>query len=57
MSSRSDMEYLGSRRVLTCSYAAAYPSRRRLFDSLNERSGQTLRELCAGLDIARQSVS
>ena len=33
--------------------ALADPSRRRLLDSLNERSGQTLRELCAGLDMAR----
>src|ERR1700730_13029194 len=32
-------------------------SRRRLLDSLNARNGQTLRELCAGLDMARQSVS
>src|ERR1700692_4333049 len=37
--------------------ALAGPSRRRLLDSLNGRSGQTLRELCAGLDMARQSVS
>ena len=37
--------------------ALADPSRRRLLDSLNVRSGQTLRELCAGLDMARQSVS
>jgi DNA-binding transcriptional ArsR family regulator/uncharacterized protein YndB with AHSA1/START domain len=37
--------------------ALADPSRRRLLDSLNERSGLTLRELCAGLDMARQSVS
>jgi uncharacterized protein YndB with AHSA1/START domain len=37
--------------------ALADPSRRLLLDSLNERNGQTLRELCAGLDIARQSVS
>jgi DNA-binding transcriptional ArsR family regulator/uncharacterized protein YndB with AHSA1/START domain len=37
--------------------ALADPSRRRLLDSLNERNGQTLRELCAGLDMARQSVS
>src|SRR6201996_262265 len=37
--------------------ALAAPSRRRLLDSLNERSGQTLRELCAGLSMARQSVS
>jgi uncharacterized protein YndB with AHSA1/START domain len=37
--------------------ALSDPSRRRLLDSLNERNGQTLRELCAGLDMARQSVS
>jgi uncharacterized protein YndB with AHSA1/START domain/DNA-binding transcriptional ArsR family regulator len=37
--------------------ALADPSRRRLLDDLNARNGQTLRELCAGLDIARQSVS
>src|ERR1700759_3869123 len=37
--------------------ALADPSRRLLLDRLNERSGQTLRELCAGLDMARQSVS
>ncbi|BBH69946.1 ArsR family transcriptional regulator [Actinoplanes sp. OR16] len=37
--------------------ALADSSRRRLLDSLNERNGQTLRELCAGLDMARQSVS
>jgi len=37
--------------------ALADASRRRLLDSLNARSGQTLRELCAGLDMARQSVS
>src|SRR5437763_15774667 len=37
--------------------ALADPSRRLLLDSLNERGGQTLRELCAGLDMARQSVS
>ena len=28
-----------------------------LLDSLNARNGQTLRELCSGLDMARQSVS
>jgi uncharacterized protein YndB with AHSA1/START domain/DNA-binding transcriptional ArsR family regulator len=33
------------------------PSRRRLLDMLNARNGQTLRELCADLDMARQSVS
>jgi uncharacterized protein YndB with AHSA1/START domain/DNA-binding transcriptional ArsR family regulator len=37
--------------------ALADPSRRRLLDVLNERNGRTLRELCAGLDMARQSVS
>src|ERR671931_1968359 len=37
--------------------ALADPTRRLLLDSLNERNGQTLRELCAGLDMARQSVS
>jgi uncharacterized protein YndB with AHSA1/START domain/DNA-binding transcriptional ArsR family regulator len=37
--------------------ALADTSRRRLLDGLNDRSGQTLRELCAGLDMARQSVS
>ncbi|WP_433523541.1 ArsR/SmtB family transcription factor [Nocardia pseudovaccinii] len=37
--------------------ALADPSRRRLLDSLNARNGQTLRELCAELDMARQSVS
>ena len=37
--------------------ALADRSRRALLDRLNERNGQTLRELCAGLDMARQSVS
>jgi uncharacterized protein YndB with AHSA1/START domain/DNA-binding transcriptional ArsR family regulator len=37
--------------------ALADPSRRQLLDRLEARSGQTLRELCAGLDMARQSVS
>jgi uncharacterized protein YndB with AHSA1/START domain len=37
--------------------ALADASRRRLLDSLNARNGQNLRELCAGLDMARQSVS
>jgi uncharacterized protein YndB with AHSA1/START domain/DNA-binding transcriptional ArsR family regulator len=37
--------------------ALADASRRRLLDSLNARNGQTLRELCTGLDMARQSVS
>jgi uncharacterized protein YndB with AHSA1/START domain/DNA-binding transcriptional ArsR family regulator len=37
--------------------ALADPTRRRLLDSLNARGGQNLRELCAGLDMARQSVT
>src|SRR6266550_4272425 len=37
--------------------ALADPSRRLLLDSLNARNGQTLRELCSGLQMARQSVS
>jgi uncharacterized protein YndB with AHSA1/START domain/DNA-binding transcriptional ArsR family regulator len=37
--------------------ALADPSRRRLLDNLNARSGQTLRELCMGMGMARQSVS
>src|SRR4051794_41953585 len=37
--------------------ALADPSRRLLLDRLNERNGQTLRELCSALDMARQSVS
>jgi uncharacterized protein YndB with AHSA1/START domain/DNA-binding transcriptional ArsR family regulator len=37
--------------------ALADPSRRTLLDRLNRRNGQTLRDLCAGLDMARQSVS
>ncbi len=37
--------------------ALADPSRRSLLDRLNRRNGQTLRELCSGLDMARQSVS
>jgi uncharacterized protein YndB with AHSA1/START domain/DNA-binding transcriptional ArsR family regulator len=37
--------------------ALADPGRRRLLDSLNTRNGQTLSELCADMDMARQSVS
>src|SRR6202034_384704 len=37
--------------------ALADPSRRMLLDSVNAHNGQTLRQLCAGLDMARQSVS
>jgi DNA-binding transcriptional ArsR family regulator len=37
--------------------ALADPSRRRLLDSLNAHNGQSLRELCTGLAMTRQSVS
>lgn len=37
--------------------ALADPSRRRLLDRLNERNGQSLRELCTGLEMSRQAVS
>jgi uncharacterized protein YndB with AHSA1/START domain/DNA-binding transcriptional ArsR family regulator len=37
--------------------ALSDPSRRALLDRLNRRNGQTLRELCGGLAMARQSVS
>ncbi len=37
--------------------ALADPVRRRLLDRLNARNGQTLRELCDGLELARQSIS
>lgn len=37
--------------------ALADPSRRVLLDRLNQRNGQTLGELCDGLEMARQSVS
>jgi DNA-binding transcriptional ArsR family regulator len=37
--------------------ALADPSRRQLLDRLHGRNGQTLSELCKGLDMARQSVT
>ncbi|WP_156754803.1 ArsR/SmtB family transcription factor [Actinokineospora pegani] len=37
--------------------ALADPGRRALLDRLRERGGQTLGELCQGMDMARQSVS
>jgi DNA-binding transcriptional ArsR family regulator/uncharacterized protein YndB with AHSA1/START domain len=37
--------------------ALADPSRRQLLDSLRGEDGQTLRDLCSGLAMARQSVS
>ncbi|MGA7416105.1 MAG: helix-turn-helix domain-containing protein [Bryobacteraceae bacterium] len=35
----------------------ADPSRRELIDRLHAKNGQTLSELCKGLDMARQSVT
>ncbi len=37
--------------------ALADPSRRQLLDRLHAKNGQTLTELCQGLDMARQSVT
>ena len=37
--------------------ALADPTRRRLLDLLHSRNGQTLGELCANLDMARQSAT
>ena len=37
--------------------ALSDPSRRRLLDRLNHQNGQNLTELCAGLNMARQSVT
>jgi DNA-binding transcriptional ArsR family regulator/uncharacterized protein YndB with AHSA1/START domain len=37
--------------------ALADPGRRRLLDSLNDENGQTLRDLCRDMGMARQSVS
>ena len=37
--------------------ALADPSRRTLLDSLYEHNGQTLGQLCAALDMTRQSVT
>lgn len=37
--------------------ALADPSRRTLIDRLHARNGQTLGELCEGLDMKRQSVT
>lgn len=38
-------------------HALADATRRRLLDVLHERNGQTLGELCIGLDMTRQAVS
>ena len=37
--------------------ALADPSRRKLLDRLHYRNGQTLGELCAGLEMTRQAVA
>jgi DNA-binding transcriptional ArsR family regulator len=37
--------------------ALADPSRRELLDRLHMKNGQTLSELCAGLDMTRQAVT
>jgi len=37
--------------------ALADPTRRRLLDALRVESGQTLGELCGGLDMTRQAVT
>ena len=37
--------------------ALADGSRRKLLDSLHRRNGQTLNELCAGLEMSRQAVT
>jgi DNA-binding transcriptional ArsR family regulator len=37
--------------------ALADPSRRELLDRLHAKNGQTLTELCAGLDMTRQAVT
>jgi len=37
--------------------ALADTSRRQLLDSLHAKNGQTLSELCAGLDMTRQAVT
>jgi DNA-binding transcriptional ArsR family regulator len=37
--------------------ALADPSRRHLLDRLFEQNGQTLNELCAGMEMTRQAVS
>ena len=42
---------------MTCSRPSPTRSGRLLLDRLNARNGQTLRELCTGLDTTRQAVS
>ena len=57
MSEETGREGTGVEEIDEVLRALADPSRRRLLDSLNARNGQRLRELCAGLDMTRQSVS
>jgi uncharacterized protein YndB with AHSA1/START domain/DNA-binding transcriptional ArsR family regulator len=60
MAAYPDREALGDAGVRALDgvfRALADPGRRRLLDSLNARNGQTLRELCADMHMARQSVS
>lgn len=38
-------------------HALADASRRQLLDSLHRRNGQTLQQLCRGLDMTRQAVA
>ncbi len=47
----------GRREIDAVFRALGDPARRRLLDRLNERSGLTLGELCAGMGMTRQSVS
>jgi len=46
-----------AKEIDTVFKALADPSRRELLDRLHAKNGQTLRELCSGLDMARQSVT
>jgi DNA-binding transcriptional ArsR family regulator len=54
---RLDMAAFGDVEMDDVFKALAAPSRRMLLDSLNAHNGQTLCQLCTGLDMARQSVS
>lgn len=45
------------RRIDRLFKALADPTRRELLDRLNAKNGQTLSELCKGIDMARQSVT
>jgi uncharacterized protein YndB with AHSA1/START domain/DNA-binding transcriptional ArsR family regulator len=57
MAASPDRRSTDGRSIDPAFRALADPSRRQLLDALNARSGQTLRELCTGLAMARQSVS